>query len=128
MRATSFPGVALLKNIPHREHPLGRYLKGSRTIELSAEELRKHDANTRRFALFHEIGHFWSVSVLGGEMDSATEEEFADAFANYFLAPSKLSPAKVDFIAGCFEKNDAQSVENFADSVFRGLETMLWKV
>lgn len=127
-RTIVLPAVALLKNIPHKEHPLGRYLKGSRTIELSASELRKHDQGTRRFAVFHEIGHFWSVTVLGGEMGHATEEEFADAFATHFTDAKSLSPSYAAFLAKCFENNEASRMEAFAEGVLKSLETMLWKV
>lgn len=127
-RTISFPSVSLLKNIPHKEHPLGRYLKGSRTIELSAGELRKHDVGTRRFAVFHELGHFWSVTVLGGEMDQATEEEFADAFATYFTGAKRLSPRYEVFLTKCFENNDVSRIESFTEGVLKNLEVMLWKV
>lgn len=126
-RSVAFPHVALVRNIPHRDHPLGRYLKNSAKIELAADELRKHDRSTRRFALLHEIGHFWSVSVLGGETENATEEEFADIFAIYFIEPSRLTPTQSDFISKCFERNDQQKIEDFTDEVSKKLEEMLWK-
>jgi Zn-dependent peptidase ImmA (M78 family) len=93
---------------------------------LASDELKKHDEEIRRFAVFHEIGHFWSVSVLGGETNTEDEEAFADAFATYFLSPSSLTGPWSAFLSTkCFEANDAERVETFAEEIIKNLEKAL---
>ena len=54
-----FPDVELVHHIPWPDHPLGRYVRKRRRVELSRSELLRRDREERRFAVYHELGHWW---------------------------------------------------------------------
>lgn len=91
----NFPQTRLVEEIKHEAHPVGRYIDRGRPprIEFSRVECSKLDEDSLRFAVYHEVGHWWRISFVDrsilkehgyGDGDAA-EERFADAFANFFV-------------------------------------------
>lgn len=103
-RRDLLPTIELVSHIPCKEHPIGRYVRDKKLIELSSKELRKYDHVSREFAIYHEIGHWLRLDyvpasdptfqILYGTKGSQDEmdEYFADDFARYILSFSFGEP------------------------------------
>lgn len=83
----AYPKVELVQHIPYPGHPLGRYVRERRRVELSRKELEGRSSVERRFALYHELGHWWRTEHFPDRLMRGThdEEEFADMFALFFV-------------------------------------------
>ena len=74
---TPFPEVELVHHVPVKGHPLGRYVRERRRIELSCTELFNHPPEERLFAVYHELGHWWRTEHVGDEISAGHRDEMA---------------------------------------------------
>jgi hypothetical protein len=123
----AFPEVELVHHIPCPGHPLGRYVRERKRVELSRKELAGRNEVERRFALYHELGHWWRTErvpdrlMRGGE----DEEEFADMFAFFFVGGSELDAnAREVFVDGITMLEEAK-ILGFAEEVLGRLDAEL---
>lgn len=137
-----YPSVKLVDKIAHREHPVARFCDQSRPqrIEFSIEECKKLPPDVLRFAVYHELGHWWRLAnvprsrkifVLFPVVESENgEERFADGFAHYFLNRRKLesdAPRAEEFVRLCLG-NHEDDVREFAEDTFDWLESEITKI
>lgn len=122
-----FPTVELVHHIPCPGHPLGRYVRERRRVELSRVELAARPAVERRFALYHELGHWWRTervpdSLMHGDVD---EEEFADMFAFFFVGGSELDMDARAVFMGSITLAEEGQIATFAEEVLGHLDAEL---
>ena len=123
----AFPSVELVHHIPCPGHPLGRYVRERKRVELSCLELTPRPAVERRFALYHELGHWWRTERVPDRLmhGDADEEEFADMFAFFFVGSSELdADARAVFIDGITLVEEGQ-ISAFAEDVLARLNEEL---
>lgn len=127
MHLPPFPSAELVTHIPMAQHPLGRYVRARRRMEFSCKELSSRSKAVREFAVFHELGHWWRCErvpdlVIGSDQD---EEDFADAFAHFFLQPIKLSPHDRAVVESTLPSDCISAIREFAIGVQGELERAL---
>lgn len=120
-----FPGVELVPEIRLKEHPLGRYIWDKKHIQLSREELVGRSSDDRRFALYHELGHWWHSENIPDLTIEADQEEFASAFAFYFVSPEKLDRRARVYFHSCFTGGQDARISHFAEEIFVHLDELL---
>lgn len=126
----SFPTVELVHHIPCPGHPLGRYLPTRKHVELSRKELLTRDTSLRRFALYHELGHWWRTSYVPDQLvkGDVDEEEYADMFALFFVGRNDATPdmrrTNTVFL-NTITLNDELEILAFAEDVLGTLEEEL---
>lgn len=88
-----YPEIWIIEKF--RDSVAGRYMQRAkpRRIELSIPLLAE-PAPERRFILLHEIGHWWRREHVPTSQMRYGEEEFANDFARYFVAPKALMAVK----------------------------------
>lgn len=123
----AFPEVELVHHIPCPGHPLGRYVRERRKVELSRKELASRRAVERRFALYHELGHWWRTErvpdqLMHGDED---EEEFADMFAFFFVGGSELDANARDVFVNSITLVEEGKILAFGEDVLARLEAEL---
>ena len=80
-----------MDDIKHEAHPVGRYLERGKPprIEFSRRECARLSDDDLRFAVYHEVGHWWRTTYVPKEVLSTygrePEERFANAFASYLI-------------------------------------------
>lgn len=123
----AFPEVELVHHIPCPGHPLGRYVRERKRVELSRNELAGRSEVERRFALYHELGHWWRTERVPDRLmhGDADEEEFADMFAFFFVGGSELDfNAREVFVKSITLVEEAK-ILGFAEEVFGRLNEEL---
>lgn len=126
MSSAVYPKVELVQHIPYPGHPLGRYVRERKRVELSRKELEGRSALERRFALYHELGHWWRTEHVADHLMHGTndEEEFADMFAIFFVGGDMGSDWNELFVQSitCEQQSD---IEAFARHVLERLDEEL---
>lgn len=127
MSLPKLPIIELVPVIRHSEHPLGRYLKGTRKIQLSQQELALRSEDIRKFAVYHELGHWWRTSRVPDFVIThpSDEEDFANGFAHFFLHPNQLSQHTFAVMESTLPDNCTSTIRGFAESVCERLESAL---
>ena len=133
MRELVFPKVELVHHIPCPGHPLGRYVRDRKHVELSRTELSRRPTPLRRFALYHELGHWWRTSYVPDELvcGDLDEEEYADMFALFFVGRSDATPSmrRTDTVfLNTITMQQELQILRFAEEVLRTLEDELGEV
>lgn len=118
-----FPKVMLLKNIRLKEKPLGRYLPGKRQIELSLTAFKEREPDDQRFTVYHELGHWWRCEMVPEMPNNQEEQEFADAFAYYFVSPGTLDPRARSYFKSSLA--DEKGISEFAEEICKRLKELL---
>jgi hypothetical protein len=74
---------------------LARYMEKAKPqrIELSLPSMSAATLDSRRYIVFHELGHWFRVAYVPMEL-AETEEKFAEDFATFFVSPSTLKHYK----------------------------------
>jgi hypothetical protein len=124
------PEICLTPKILPADHALGRYDPVSDRIFFSSKSFYDFDRETQRYAILHEIGHwfrsqFVRPSSLGGwDFGFGGEEGFADIFAMWFLNRDELLRAHRDHHAalGKWVAGWESRVEKLADEIRAGLD------
>jgi hypothetical protein len=123
----AFPEVELVHHIPCPGHPLGRYVRERKRVELSRKELKSRSEVERRFALYHELGHWWRTERVQNRLmrDGADEEEFADLFALFFMGGSELDANAREIFIGSITLVEEGKILGFAEEVLGRLDAEL---
>jgi hypothetical protein len=126
------PEVCLTSRILPADHALGRYDPKSDRIFFSISELYKYDPDIQRYAVFHEIGHWFrqkrvpsNMIKRGWKLGNLNEEEgFADVFAMFFLNRSGLRRSHFDYERAIdkYMNGDEGAVKRFAGKVLTKLK------
>lgn len=118
--AIVFPEVELVHHIPWPDHPLGRYVRDKRHVELSRKELLHSNEDIRRYAVYHELGHWWRIERIPDSLvhDGDDEEAFADMFALFFLHSGDGMSREANEIFLCgMTMNEEVAIMDFAERV-----------
>lgn len=118
-----FPRVMLLKDIRLKEKPLGRYLPEKNQIELSITALHEREDDDRRFTVYHELGHWWRCQMVPDMQNDKDEQEFADAFAYYFVSPGELDTRARSYFKSSLV--DEAGIQGFAEEIYRRMNELL---
>jgi hypothetical protein len=126
------PEVCLTSKILPADHALGRYDPKSDRIFFSISEFYRYDADTQRYAVFHEIGHWFRQKRVPLNMirrgwkfgDLNEEEGFADVFAMYFLNRSGLRRLHFEYEKTIekYMSGDEVAIQRFAERVLEKLK------
>lgn len=126
------PEICLTSKILPADHALGRYDPKSDRIFFSISEFYKYDPDVQRYAVFHEIGHWFrqkrvplNMIKRGWKLGDLNEEEgFADVFAMFFLNRSGLRRSHFDYERAIdkYMSGDEGAIERFAEKVLTKLK------
>ena len=132
-----FPETVLVPSIAHSERPVGRYVDRAKPprIEFSASECRQLDDHVLRFAVYHELGHWFRLSCVPKELlpifpplgSTEGEECFADNFAMYFMNHTSMifEHPEAEEVVAAFLQNHEDEVRDFAEGVLVKLKSEL---
>jgi hypothetical protein len=130
----SFPKTILVPSIAHSERPVGRYMDKARPpyIEFSKKECARLDDDTLRFAVYHELGHWFRLTHVPKELlpvfpplgSEDHEECFADNFAMYFMNHISMTfeHPEAEEVVATFLTTHEQEVRDFAEEVLARLK------
>lgn len=119
MSAKPFPKIALADKVWHGNLAVYDEHSEPRTITLSTA-LRQADADTKRYIVFHELGHWFRREHVPGRLGRKDEERFAHSFASFMLSPRAFSESEPDEharMAALVSSGNRKKLSRFASSV-----------